>query len=72
MSNVSSKRRWLEGDGTFTDGSVLGYMVGQDVDVGDEVFHDFNLVLADDPAHDASNATSNTPDVVDMLERWHQ
>jgi hypothetical protein len=72
MSNGPSKRRWLGGDGTFTDGSVLGYMVGQDADVGDEVFHDFNLVLADDPAHDASDPTSNTPDVVDMLNRWHE
>jgi hypothetical protein len=72
MSNGPSKRRWLGGDGTFTDGSVLGYMVGQDADAGDEVFHDFNLVLADDPAHDASDPTSNAPDVVDMLTQWHQ
>jgi hypothetical protein len=41
MSNGSTKRRWLGGDGTFSDGSVLGYMVGEDVDVGDEVFHEF-------------------------------
>jgi hypothetical protein len=72
MSNGPSKRRWLGGDGTFTDGSVLGYMVGQDDDVGDEVFHDFNLVLADDPAHDASDPAGTTPDVLDMLNRWHQ
>jgi hypothetical protein len=72
MSNGPSKRRWLGGDGTFTNGSVLGYMVGQDADVGDEVFHDFNLMIADDPAHDASDPTSNTPDVVDMLTRWHE
>jgi hypothetical protein len=72
MSNGPTNRRWLGGDGTFTDGSVLGYMVGQDVDVGDEVFHEFNLVLADDPAHDASDPTSNPSDVVDMLNRWHQ
>jgi hypothetical protein len=38
MSDGPSKRRWLGGDGTFTNGSVLGYMVGQDADVGDEVF----------------------------------
>jgi hypothetical protein len=36
------------------------------------VFHDFDLVLADDPAHDASDPTSNSPNVVDMLTRWHQ
>jgi hypothetical protein len=72
MSNGPSKRRWLGGDGTLTDGSVLGYMIGQDADIGDEVFHDFNLVLADDPAHDASDPTSNTSDVVEMLNRWHQ
>jgi hypothetical protein len=64
MSNGSSKRRWLGGEGTFTDGSVLGYMVGQDVGVGDGVFHHFNLVLADHPVHDASEPTSNLPDVV--------
>jgi hypothetical protein len=72
MSNGPSNRRWVGGDGTFTHGSVLGYMVGQDADVGDEVFHEFNLVLADDPVHDASDPTSNTQDVVAMLERWHQ
>jgi hypothetical protein len=72
MSNGPSKRRWLGGDGTFANGSVLGYMVGQDADVGDEVFHDFNLILADDPAHNASDPISNPPDVVDMLNRWHQ
>jgi hypothetical protein len=72
MSNGPSNRRWFGGDGTFTHGSVLGYMVGQDADVGDEVFHDFNLVLADDPAHDASDPTSNTQDVVATLDRWHQ
>ena len=36
-------------------------MVGQDADIGDEAFHDFNLVLADDPAHDASDPTSSPP-----------
>jgi hypothetical protein len=34
MSNGPSQRRWLGGDGTFADGSVLGYMAGQDADVG--------------------------------------
>jgi hypothetical protein len=29
-------------------------------------------VLADDPAHDASDPTSNTQDVVATLDRWHQ
>jgi hypothetical protein len=72
MSDGPSKRRWFGGDGTFTDGSILGYMVGQDADVGDEVFHDFNLVLADDPAHDPSDPTGNTPDVVEMLNRWYR
>ena len=72
MSNSPTKRRWLDGDGTFTDGAVLGYMVGQDADVGDEVLHDFNLILVDDPAHNPSDRTSNPPDVVEMLNRWHQ
>jgi hypothetical protein len=39
--------------------------------IGD-ILHYFNLVLVDDPAHDASNPTSSPPDVVDMLNRWHQ
>ena len=71
MSNGPTKRRWLGGDGVFTDGSVLGYMVGQDAEVGDELFHDFNLILADDPTHDASDRAGNPPDVIDMLNRWH-
>jgi len=54
-SNGPSGRRWLGGDGTFTDGSILGYMVGSDAGVGNKVFHEFNLVLADDPVHDAGN-----------------
>jgi hypothetical protein len=72
MSNGPSDRHWLRGDGTFTDGSVLGYVVGRDADVGDQVFHEFNLVLADDPVHDADDPTSNTPDVVAMLDGWHR
>lgn len=72
MSNGPSKRRWLGGDGTFTDGSILGYMVGKDVDMDHEVFHVFNLVLSDDPAHNANDLTTNTQDMVAMLAGWHR
>ncbi len=72
MSNGPSNRRWVGGDGTFTDGSVLGYMIGKDVDAGDRLFHEFNLVLADDPVHDAGDPSSSTEDVVAMLNRWHE
>jgi hypothetical protein len=71
-SNGPSNRRWLGGDGTFANGSILGYIVGSDADVSPEVFHDFNLVLTDDPAHDPGNPSNNTEDVVAMLRRWHE
>jgi len=72
MSNGPSKRRWLPGDGTFTHGSILGYIVGEDPDVGEEVIHDFNLVLSDDPAQDPRDIYGNSQDMVAMLAQWHQ
>jgi hypothetical protein len=72
MSDGPSNRRWLGGDGTFRDGSVLGYMVGKDPGADDRVFHEFNLVLADDPVHDPTDLSGNAEDVVAMLNGWHQ
>jgi hypothetical protein len=47
-------------------------LVGSDADVNPEAFHDFNLVLTDDPAHDVGNpSNNNTEDLVAMLGRWH-
>ena len=71
-SNGPTSRRWFGGDGTFTDGSVLGYMVGTDTDVSPQVFHDFNLVLTDDPLLDEGNLNSNSEDLVVLLRRCHE
>ena len=69
-SDGPSSRRLLPGDGTLGDGSILFYIEGADEGQGDEVSHEFNLVLTDDPAF--SRKRGSTDDVVDMLERWHQ
>jgi hypothetical protein len=71
-SNGPSNRRWFGGDGSFVDNSVLGYVVGSDPDVSPEVFHDFNLVLTDDPVHEARMPNSSSEDLVVMLRRWHE
>ena len=60
----------VPGDGTLADGSILFYIEGADEGQGDEVSHEFNLVLTDDPAF--SRKHGSTDDVVDLLERWHQ
>ncbi len=69
-SNGPSNRRALPGDGTLADGSILLYIDGTDEDQGDELSHEFNLVLTDDPAFSRDHGA--TDDVVDLLERWHQ
>jgi hypothetical protein len=68
-SNGPSNRRALPGDGTLTDGSILLYIEGTDDGQGDELRHEFNLVLTDDPAFTREHGTA---DVVDLLSRWHQ
>jgi hypothetical protein len=70
-SNEPSKRSWQWGDGTFANGSILGYMTGSDPDVGNKVFHEFNLVLTDDPVYDLANP-GNSDDVVRLLEGWYR
>ncbi len=49
-SNGPSSRRLLPGDGTLADGSILFSIEGTDDGQGDEVSHEFSLVLTDDPA----------------------
>jgi hypothetical protein len=71
-SNGPSNRRWFGGDGTFVDNSVLGYVVGSDPDMSPEVFHDFNLVLTDDPVHEGGKPNISSEDLVAMLRRWHE
>lgn len=67
-SNGPSNRRALPGDGTLTNGSILLYIEGADDAQGNELRHEFNLVLTDDPAF--SSGHEKTVDVVDLLERW--
>lgn len=45
-SDGVTHRRWLPGDGTFVDGSMVGYIVGSDGSDND-VGHEFKLILAD-------------------------
>ncbi len=56
-SNGPSNRRALPGDGTLADGSILLYIDGTDEDQGDELSHEFNLVLTDDPAFSRDHYT---------------
>jgi hypothetical protein len=69
-SNGPSNRQAFPGDGTLTDGSVLLYIEGADEGQGDELRHEFNLVLTDDPAFSRNHGTTN--DIVDVLEQWRQ
>jgi hypothetical protein len=72
MSNTEkSNRRWIPAPPPYADGSIIGYMQGSDPGMGDEVFHEFNLVLEDDPVYDLSDLACNAPGVVDLLEGWH-
>ncbi len=68
-SNRPSNRRAFPGDGTVADGSVLLYIEGSDEGMGDELSHEFNIVLTDDPAW--TRERGSTPDVVGLLDRWH-
>ena len=68
-SNGPSNRQALPGDGTLTDGSILIYIEGTDEGQGDQLSHQFNLTLTDDPAFTREHGTA---DVVDLLSRWHQ
>jgi hypothetical protein len=69
-SNGPSNRQAFPGDGTLADGSILLYIEGADEGQSDELRHEFNLVLTDDPAFSRSHGITN--DVVDVLEQWRQ
>jgi hypothetical protein len=69
-SDGSSNRRALPGDGTLADGSILLYIEGTDEGQCDELSHEFNLVLTDDPASSRDHGAAD--DVVDLLQHWHQ
>ena len=53
-SNGPSNRQAFPGDGTLADGSILLYIEGADDGQSDELRHEFNLVLTDDPAFSAA------------------
>jgi hypothetical protein len=44
-------------------------MIGSDASLDDEVVHEFNLVIADDPSRRGSDSDDHGDDVVKMLER---
>jgi hypothetical protein len=69
-SDGPSNRRAFPGDGALANGSILLYIEGADEGQGDELSHDFNLVLTDDPAF--SRTDGLTHDLVAVLESWHQ
>lgn len=67
-SKGESNRRMLQGDGTRVNGSILFYIEGADEGMGDEIKHEFNLVLRDDPAFALSKDTAE--DVVKLMEQF--
>jgi len=72
-TKVFRASRWnrsLRSSGGVRGAEVRGAACGADDGQGDEVSHEFNLVLTDDPAF--SRKHGSTDDVVDLLERWHQ
>jgi hypothetical protein len=69
-SNGPSNRHMLPGDGTVSDGSILFYLQGRDEEMGDEVSHEFNLAVTDDPGFRPREGA--TDDVLDLMTRWHQ
>jgi hypothetical protein len=69
-SNGPSNRQAFPGDGTLADGSILLYIEGTDEGQGDQLGHEFHLVLTDDPASPHDQAAPE--DVVRLLEHWHQ
>lgn len=70
-SDGPSNRRAFPGDGTLANESVLLYIEGADEGQGDELQHEFNLVLTDDPAHSGTD-DGTTEDVVRLLQHWHR
>jgi hypothetical protein len=68
-SNGQSNRRWLPGDGTFKNGSIIGYTVDND-DSDSDVMYDFKLTLPDLPAYADSGVERE--DVVELAGRWAQ
>jgi hypothetical protein len=64
-----SNRQWLPGDGTFEDGSIIGYIVGTD-EHGSDLLYDVNLTLPDLPAY--ADPLVYRQDVVTLAKDWVQ
>jgi hypothetical protein len=67
MSDGESNRRWEPGDGTFEDGSIIGYVTGTDEGHTD-VVHEFNLTLPDLPWW--KDQRTDRDDVVKLAKAW--
>jgi hypothetical protein len=70
VSDRPSNRRMLRGDGSLADGSVVFYMEGRDEGISDNVVHEFNLVLKDDPTFPL--APDYMQDVLDVLDQFRR
>lgn len=68
-SDGHTNRKLLPGDGTFEDGSILFYIHGHDEGRSNEVSHEFNITLTDDPAY--GNRKGVHRDVVEVLSAFH-
>jgi hypothetical protein len=68
VSDGPSSRRMLHGDGTLAEGSVMFYVQGRDEGVSNDVVHEFNLVLKDDPSFPL--ASDYTQDVLESLNQF--
>jgi hypothetical protein len=68
-STGPTERRFIPGDGTCKDGSILYYTEGGNAQVDGEMMHQFSLALTDAPAFRQDPGGS---DVIKVLESWHQ
>jgi hypothetical protein len=68
-SDGESNRRWLPGDGTFEDGSIIGYIVGSGDNDGNVVY-DVSLTLPDLPVY--ADRLARREDVVRIAKGWLQ
>lgn len=71
MSNDPTSRRAFPGDGTYEDGSILLYIEGEDEGVSNDVLHEFNLVLVDDPIVNRRVPELPPDDIAKVLQDWH-
>ena len=68
-STGPTERRFIPGDGTCKDGSILYYTEGGNPQVDGEMIHQFSLALTDAPAFRYDPGGS---DVIEVLDNWYQ